>query len=68
MTLTDQVAAMPAEQRAGAIAILDHLTRPLTVREIEGALQKRGVSRSRAVIIAASVKHLHVVAMVGGEA
>ena len=59
--------AMTEEQRQGAIIILDELTRPLTVREIEGALRLQGVPRSRAVIAASSLKKLHIVALIGGD-
>ncbi len=58
---------MSAEQLAGATIALDHVTRPLTVREIEGALRSRGVPRSRAVIVAASLKRFGIVAVVGPE-
>ena len=60
---------MDEEQRAGAIAILDAVSRPMSVREIEQWLRYRGkVSRSRAVKLASTLKHLHVIALVGPEA
>lgn len=62
-----KVEAMTPEQREGAIEVLDALTRPLTVREIETFLRKGGVSRSRAVKIAGTVKHWHIVALMGPE-
>ena len=61
------IEGMTDEQRRGALVVLDMLTQPLTVRQIEGALRTRGVPRSRAVITAASLKDLHIVAMIGGE-
>lgn len=58
---------LTAEQRQGAIIMLDLMTRPLTVREIENALRKKGVPKSRAVIMAIAVKDYHIVALIGGE-
>lgn len=63
--LASLVQAMPAEQRKGAIAVLDYLTRPLSQREIMAHLRHGGVSQARAAKIAAVVKHLHIVALVG---
>ncbi len=65
--LLARVEAMTPEQREGAIEVLDALTRPLTVREIETFLRKGGVSRSRAIKIAGTVKHWHIVALMGPE-
>ncbi|WP_221795685.1 hypothetical protein [Aquisediminimonas sediminicola] len=61
------IEGMNTDQRDGALTMLDHISRPLTVREIEGALRLHGVPKSRAVIIAASIKKLGVIAIVGGE-
>ncbi len=55
------------EEQALAYRILDAISRPLTVREIEQALRRKGVPRSRAVITAASIKNLHIIAMIGPE-
>lgn len=55
------------EQNIAALQVLDALTRPLNVREIEQQLRRHGVPRSRAVITAASLKGLAIVAMVGPE-
>ena len=55
------------EQNKAALQVLDALTRPLSVREIESQLRRRGVPRSRAVITAASLKHLAIIAMIGPE-
>ena len=65
--LLDAIEAMAPDELAGALVALDHVTRPLTAREIEHALRAHGVSKSRAVIVAASVKRLGIVAVVGGE-
>ena len=61
------VDAMPSEQRKGAIAVLDALSRPLTVREIEAAMIGKGVSRSQRKILSKAVEPLHVIAVVGPE-
>lgn len=65
--LRDMIAAFTPEQNEAVLKVLDALSRPLSVRQIENALKSRGVPRSRAVIMAASVKDLHIVAMIGGE-
>ena len=65
--MTDRIMTMTDEQRSGALIVLDAITRPLSVREIEGALRTHGVPRSRAVITAASIKKLHLIAVVGPE-
>lgn len=56
------------EQREAALEILDACTRPLQVREIEGLLRLSGVPRSRAVKLAGTLKHVHVIAVIGPEA
>ena len=65
--MTDRIMAMTDEQKSGALIVLDAMTRPLSVREIEGALRTHGVPRSRAVIVAASIKKLSLIAVVGPE-
>ena len=64
--LLDAIEAMAPDELAGALVALDHVSRPLTAREIEQALRAHGFTKSRAVIIAASVKRLGIVAVVGG--
>lgn len=59
--------ALTPEQRRGALLLLDHMTRPLTQKEIENCLVTKGVARHRAVLIGSAVKRLHIVALVGGE-
>lgn len=61
------IEAMPTEQRKGALAVLDELSRPLAVREIERSLRARGVPMARAVILANAVRGFRIIAMVGGE-
>ena len=55
------------EQNTAALQVLDALRRPLGVREIENQLRRHGVPKSRAVITAASLKHLAILAMIGPE-
>lgn len=55
------------EQRTAALEILDAVTRPLQVREIEGLLRMGGVSRSRAVKMAGTLKHMNIIALIGPE-
>ena len=66
--LLTAIEAMTDQQRQGAMVALDHMTRPLDVREIEKALRAHGVPRSRAVITAASLKTLAIIAVLGPEA
>lgn len=58
---------MTAVELVTAVRILDAISRPLTVREIETFLRAKGVPRSRAVITAASIKKLSIIALVGPE-
>ncbi len=68
MNLVETIEAMPAAERRGALAILDRISRPLTPREIEGALRARGVPKSRAVILTGSLKSIAIVAVTGERA
>lgn len=61
------IETMTPEQRGAALQVLDAVTRPLQVREIEGLLRLSGVSRSRSIKLAGAVKHVHVIAVVGPE-
>lgn len=68
--MTDLVAmveAMPPAEQAVAAKVLDACSRPLTAREIEAALRKHGVPKSRAVLFGASLKSLAIIAVVGSE-
>lgn len=56
------------DQRTAALEILDSMSRPMTVREIEGALRLGGVSRSRAIKLAGTLKHFNIIAVAGPEA
>jgi len=68
MTLAALIQAMPTEQRRGAVAVLDYLSRPLTQAEITAHLRRHGVSNARAGKIAAAVVHLDIIALVGDGA
>ena len=65
--MRDMIDTFTPEQNEAVLKVLDALTRPLSVRQIESQLRAKGVPKSRAVIMAASVKDLHIVAMIGGE-
>ena len=56
------------EQRTAALEVLDLCTRPLQVREIEGLLRLSGVSRSRSIKLAGSLKRVAIVAVMPEEA
>lgn len=55
------------EQKQAALEILDAVSRPLTVREIEGAMVGKGVSRTQRKILSKSIERLHIIALVGSE-
>ena len=61
------IEGMEGERRAGALQVLDAISRPMNAREIEGALRLNGVPRSRAIKLASTVKHFHIIAMAGPE-
>lgn len=62
-----QLDRMGPEALQGALVALDELSRPLTAREIEHALRRHGVAKSRAVLFGASLSKLSIIAIVGGE-
>ena len=68
MSLAELIEDMPAERKAGALAVLDYLTRPLTQAEITAHLRSKGISSARAAKIAAAVKGMHLVALIGDGA
>lgn len=65
--LTEQMAAMGPQALEGALIALDAVSRPLTAREIEGALIGKGVSRPQRKVIAKAIERLHIIAVVGPE-
>ena len=68
MTELEQlIDTMSEEQRDTALRVLDAVSRPLRVREIETLLRMHGLSRSRAIKIASTVKNLNIIAVAGPE-
>lgn len=65
--LVEMIEAMEPGRKEGALIVLDALTRPLTIREIERAMIGKGVSRSQRKILSKAVERLHVIALVGPE-
>jgi len=65
--ITTLLDSFTPEQKQAAIQILDALSRPLTVREIEGAMIGKGVSRSQRKILSKAIERLHIIALVGPE-
>jgi hypothetical protein len=59
--------AMSPEAQEAALMVLDEVSRPLTAREIEAALRRHGVPKSRAVLFGACLKKMHLIAVVGPE-
>lgn len=62
--LASLIEGMDGERREGALAVLDHLSRPMTAREIEARLRRGGISQARAAKIAAAVAGWHIVALI----
>lgn len=54
-------------QRDAVLRTLDLLTRPMTPREIDGALVGKGVSRGQRRIIAKAIAPFHIIALLGPE-
>ena len=65
--LYDMIEAMTDAERKGAIAVLDRLTRPFTVREIEAHMRKAGLSRAQSEKAARHLRAFHIIAMIGPE-
>jgi hypothetical protein len=61
------VEGMPTDEQTIALKVLDAVSRPLTAREIEAALRRHGVPKSRAVLFGATLCKLEIIAVVGGE-
>lgn len=59
--------AMPADERRGALVVLDAISRPLTPKEIERLLRDHWVSKSQAVQIAGVLKRFNIIAIVETE-
>jgi len=63
MTALEKLKAAPPEVREATLALMDELSAPMTPREIERALCRAGMSRSRARPIVKVLKHLPIVAI-----
>lgn len=66
-SLLAYIESLSPDGRGVALNVLDMLTRPLTVREIEHSLRNHGVPRSRAAMHANALRKLSIVAVVGGS-
>ena len=67
MTALDKLRAASPEVRETALALMDELSAPMHPREIERALQRSGMSRSKARPIVNALKHLPIVAIGAGK-
>lgn len=65
--LVELVKSMPPAEQAGALKALDACTRPLTAREIERALHRLGIPKSRSHLFASALKKIAIVAVIGEE-
>jgi hypothetical protein len=63
MTKLDQLTAASPKVRAEALRLLDQVSAPLDVREIEHALRQYGVSKSQRTVIANALAHLDIIAI-----
>jgi hypothetical protein len=61
------VEGMSTDEQSVAVKVLDAVSRPLSAREIEAALRRHGVPKSRAVLFGATLCKLSIIAVVGGE-
>jgi hypothetical protein len=67
MTALEKLRAAPPEVREAALALMDELTAPMHPREIERALCRAGMTRSKARPIVKVLKHLPIVAIGAGK-
>ncbi|QNE04684.1 hypothetical protein [Croceicoccus marinus] len=63
----EAIEKMSPEQRQGALEVLDLLSRPLTMFEIDAAMIGRGITRSQRRIVSRAVAKLHIIALAGPE-
>lgn len=63
-TLLDTLPAIPEPTvRAAALELLDRVSAPLTVRQVERALRSYGVSRSHSVTLANVLRRFTIIAI-----
>lgn len=67
MTRLEKLQAAPPEVREAVLELLDELSRPMTARELERALQDAGFTRSQAKPVVMVLKHLPIVAIGAGH-
>jgi hypothetical protein len=67
MTRLEKLEAASPEVRAALLELLDELSAPMHPREIERALCRSGMSRSKARPIVNVLKHLPIVAIGAGK-
>lgn len=61
------VEAMNDADKQVALSVLDAVSRPLKVYEVEGLLRRAGVSRSQATKMASTLWRLDIIAVMGPE-
>lgn len=64
MTATDRLAALPNDARSAALAALDEISRPMTVREVDHALAGLFTRSQRRPLVRALLASLEVIALV----
>ena len=61
------VDGMTDHDKQVALVVLDAVSRPLKVREVEGLLRHAGLSRTQAVKVASALRGVPVIAVLGPE-
>lgn len=61
------VEAMTDHDKQVALVVLDAVSRPLKVREVEGLLRRAGLSRSQSVKLASALRGVPLIAVLGPE-
>lgn len=67
MPTTDWLGSLDTSELEIATRALDLMSRPLTAREIEGALRRYGVSKSASAVLANAIRNLNIIAVIGPE-
>lgn len=63
MTALDKLRAAPPEVREAALALMDEISRPLTVRELDNAFRDKGFTRSQRRKFVRALNHLPIIAV-----
>lgn len=61
------VEGMTEADKQVALAVLDAVSRPLKVRELEGLLRRCGLTRSQALKVASTLRRVNIIAVVGPD-